>query len=89
MTVTPGRVATALAIGAGLPGAVAPAVANLDLSSTAGVIAGMLAVVAVITAWLKGWRQHEARLETSPSHVADLDDTAGADDHPDAPAAIT
>jgi hypothetical protein len=82
MTITPGRVATLLAIVAGLAGAIAPAAANLDWSSTAGVITGTVAIVGAIAAWLQGWRQHEARLEDSPSFVADLDDQAGADDHP-------
>jgi hypothetical protein len=80
--ITPGRIATLLAIVAGLAGAVAPAAANLDWSSTAGVIAGTFAIVGAIAAWLQGWRQHEARLETSPSLLADLDDQAGAHDHP-------
>jgi hypothetical protein len=80
--ITPGRAATALAVLAGAAGAAAPAVANMDWSSTAGVIAGTLAIVGAITAWLKGWREHEARLADSPSHVADLDDVAGAADHP-------
>jgi hypothetical protein len=85
MTITPGRIATLLAIIAGVAGAAAPAIANMDWSSTAGVIAGTLAVVGAIVAWLKGWREHEARLEDSPSMVADLDDQAGADDHPPVP----
>jgi protein-S-isoprenylcysteine O-methyltransferase Ste14 len=83
---TPGRIATVLAIVAGVAGAVAPAAANLDWTSTAGVIAGTLAIVGAIGKWLTGWQQHEARQATDPALVADLDDTAGAEDHPETPA---
>jgi hypothetical protein len=79
---TPGRVATLLAIVAGLAGAIAPTAANLDWSSTAGVIAGTFAIVGAIAAWLQGWRQHERLQATDPAFVADLDDQAGAHDHP-------
>jgi protein-S-isoprenylcysteine O-methyltransferase Ste14 len=45
----------------GLAGAVAPAVANMDWSSTAGVIAGVGVVAAAAIKWLDGWQKHEAR----------------------------
>jgi hypothetical protein len=79
---TPGRIATLLAIVTGAAGAVAPAAANLDWTSTAGVIAGTLAIVGAIAKWLTGWQQHERLQATDPAFVADLDDQAGADDHP-------
>lgn len=61
--ITPGRIATALAGLAGIATAVAPVVADMDWTSTAGVIAGGLAVVYAIGEWLKGWRsyEHDAR----------------------------
>jgi hypothetical protein len=83
MTITPGRIATALAIIAGVAGAATPAIANMDATSTAGVIAGTFAVVAAVAAWLKGWREHEQREAYDPSLLADLDDVAGAADHPE------
>jgi hypothetical protein len=85
---TPGRIATLLAIVAGVAGAITPAAADLDWTSTAGVIAGTLAIVAAIAKWLTGWQQHERLQAVDPAFVADLDDTAGADDHP-APEPIT
>jgi hypothetical protein len=43
-----------------LAAAVAVPLANLDWSSTAGVIAGVGAVAAVALKWLDGWQAHEA-----------------------------
>lgn len=57
----PNRVATVIAVIAGIATAVAPVVANMDWSSTAGVIAGGVAVVAAIVKWLDGWQKFEAR----------------------------
>jgi hypothetical protein len=39
--------------------AVLPVVADLDLSSTAGIIAGIVAVLGVTLKWLNGWQLHE------------------------------
>lgn len=39
--------------------ALAPVVADLDLTSTAGVIAGIAAIAAVALKWLQGWQQYE------------------------------
>jgi predicted membrane channel-forming protein YqfA (hemolysin III family) len=41
--------------------ALLPVVANLDWTSTAGVIAGVLGVLGVTQKWLEGWQKHEAR----------------------------
>jgi len=46
---------------AGLLTAISVPLANLDTTSVAGVIAGLTAIVAAFLAWLKGWRDHEAR----------------------------
>jgi hypothetical protein len=63
MTVTllPNRIAVALTAVAALFGGLAPVVANLDLSSTAGVVAGLLSLTTVVNKWLEGWQKHEAR----------------------------
>lgn len=41
--------------------AVLPVVANFDWTSTAGVIAGIVAVLGIVDRWLQGWQAHEAR----------------------------
>lgn len=55
----PNRRAVYLTAVAGLFTALAPAVANLDLTSTAGVIAGLVAITAVVSKWLTGWQNLE------------------------------
>lgn len=41
--------------------AVLPVLANFDWTSTAGVIAGIIAVLGIVQTWLEGWQKHEAR----------------------------
>jgi hypothetical protein len=41
--------------------AVLPVVANMDWTSTAGVIGGIIAVLGIAQKWLEGWQKHEAR----------------------------
>ena len=60
---TPNRVATLIAIIAGVLTAVVPAVANMDWTSTAGVVGGGFAVVVAIVKWLQGWQNHEQHLQ--------------------------
>lgn len=55
----PNRIAVYLTAAAALLGGLAPAVANLDLQSSAGIVAGIAGVVAVARKWLEGWQQHE------------------------------
>jgi hypothetical protein len=50
----------------GLIGAAAPVFANLDLSSTAGIVAGLVALSAVAVKYLEGWQRYEARLDGVP-----------------------
>lgn len=57
---TAGRVAAFLTAIAAIAGGLAPVVADLDVTSTAGVIAAVLAIAGVFREWLKGWRQYEA-----------------------------
>jgi hypothetical protein len=47
-----------------------PAIANMDTTSTAGIIAGITAVLGVASVWLRGWQKFEDRQST----------TAGPDD---------
>lgn len=56
---SPSRVAAYLTALSGLAGAVAVPVANLDLSSTAGVALGVAGVCTAYATWSKGWRAHE------------------------------
>lgn len=57
----PNRVALYLTSLAGLGAAVAPVVADLDLTSTIGVIGGLAAILGVVRKWLEGWQAHEER----------------------------
>jgi hypothetical protein len=66
---SPNRVAAYLTALAALAGALAPIVADLDLTSTIGVLGGVTAVVAVFREWLKGWREHEWRDHASTRFV--------------------
>ena len=43
-----------------------PVVASLDLSGTAGVVAGIVALCAVAVKYLEGWQRYEARLDLVP-----------------------
>lgn len=61
---SPSRLAAYLTALAGLAGAVAVPVANLDLSSTVGVASGVGAIAAAYTTWAKGWRAHEQAIRT-------------------------
>lgn len=64
---TPGRIATILAIVAGIATAITPAVANMDWTSTAGVIAGGIAIVGAIVKWLDGWQKWERTADRNRS----------------------
>lgn len=57
----PARVAALLASIATLLAALAPAVADLDMTSTAGVLGGAAVILGIVREWLKGQRAHEAR----------------------------
>lgn len=57
----PNRIAVWLTAGAALAAALAPVVGNLDWTSTAGVVAGISAITAVVYKWLDGWQKHEER----------------------------
>lgn len=77
---TPNRVVALLTALTGLAAAVAVPLANLDWSSTAGVIAGVGAIAAAAVKWLDGWQKHEqnvvdvTRQLITPTHVLDEGD---------------
>jgi hypothetical protein len=61
MNFAPNRVAVYLTSLAGLLAALAPVVADLDLTSTVGIVGGLGGVVLVVRKWLEGWQKHEER----------------------------
>lgn len=60
MKIPANRIAVYITGLSALAAASAPAVANLDLQSTGGVVAGIAALTAVVNVWLRGWQQHES-----------------------------
>lgn len=58
----PARVAALLASAAALAGALVVPLANLDLTSTAGVVAAVVAISGVVSVWLNGQKGHEANV---------------------------
>lgn len=69
--VKPNRVAVYLTGLAGLCTAIAPAVANLDTTSTIGAVSGLAGVVTIAYKFLTGWQAHEAREAVPPIYVLD------------------
>lgn len=59
VAMSPNRRAVYLTALAGLVTALTPALAGLDLTSTAGVIAGFAGVAAIVNKWLTGWQNLE------------------------------
>jgi hypothetical protein len=59
MPTPPNRIAVYLVAAASLLTALAPAVADLDPTSTASLVAGLVGLVLIATKWLTGWQQHE------------------------------
>ena len=60
-----GRIVTIVSIVVGAIGALAPVVLEMDLSSTAGIVAGLVAASAVVVKYLEGWQRYEARLDAA------------------------
>ena len=58
-----GRNVTIISVIVGLIGAAAPVVANMDLSSSAGIVAALVALSAVVVKYLDGSQRYEARLD--------------------------
>lgn len=78
---TPNRVVALATALFGLVAAVCVPLANLDWSSTAGVIAGIGAVALTANRWLIGWQGHEER---QAYNAAILPQTAPTPDEGDA-----
>lgn len=58
---TPNRIAVILTALCGVGAAIAVPLGNLDTHSTASVLTGLAAIVAVAVKWLQGWQAHETR----------------------------
>lgn len=71
MQLAPNRVAVYLTVGASLMGGLAPVVGDLDLTSTAGIVAGLVGIGAVVNKWLGGWQEHEFRTVSRAEQIAD------------------
>jgi hypothetical protein len=72
------RVVAIAVAGFGFVAAIAPVAANLDWTSTAGIIAGVGTVAAVAVKWLDGWQKHEQRIyQRPPSHAEGVEETWG------------
>ena len=59
----PNRIAVYLTAVAALAAGLSPVVADLDLTSTVGVLGGVGALVAVVRKWLEGWQSYEERVD--------------------------
>lgn len=70
------RVAAIFAVVAGVLGAVAPVIADIDTSSAAGLIAGLLVIVATVDRFLKGSQAFE--LQQTVANAAHRDELDGA-----------
>lgn len=79
---TPARTASLLAGGSALLAGLAPAIANLDTTSTFGMFGGVAGIVGVLIAFLKGQRAHEEREAFTPTWTPA--DVEPIDRHPDA-----
>lgn len=72
MHIAPGRVAVILTSVAALLGALAPAVADLDLSSTVGIVAALASITAVVHKWLDGNAIFEENKQSHENSLAYL-----------------
>jgi hypothetical protein len=89
---TPNRVVAVAASLVTLALAALPVLADMDWTSTAGILAGITAVLGIVLKWLTGWQQHEARqparalgLRAIADAFTDDDDKLPGDpEHPDA-----
>lgn len=66
---------------------VLPVIADMDWTSTAGIIAGLIAVLGVVAKWLEGWQRHEEREAYAVSDDL-IAATEGLDVRPSDPASL-
>jgi hypothetical protein len=71
MEITPNRIVAAGTVALGILGAVLVPLANMDLTSAAGVIAGLGAATLAALKWLDGWQKHEERTAFAEQFVVD------------------
>jgi hypothetical protein len=69
-TNTTGRKVATIGVVLGLLGAIAPALTNMDLSSTAGIFAGLAAIVTIAVKYLEGSQRYEERLDAAQTAAA-------------------
>lgn len=62
----PNRIAVYLTAAAGLCTALAPVAANLDVTSTVGIVGAFAGVAVVVKQWLSGWAKYEERVALEP-----------------------
>lgn len=79
----PNRIAAYMTAAAGLLGALAPLVADLDTSSTATLIAGLTVILGAFLTWMRGWQAHEDRQEAG-AWALGLDQAAPVVEDPEA-----
>jgi hypothetical protein len=65
-----GRIVAIVSLLIGLAGAAAPVALNMDISSTAGIAAGIVALSVVIVKYLDGWQKYEARIDDQAAATA-------------------
>ena len=59
----PNRIAVYFTALAALAAALTPVIANLDLTSTIGIVGGVGALAGVVSVWLNGWQKYEERTD--------------------------
>lgn len=75
----PNRIAVVVAAAITLALAALPVVADMDWTSTAGIVAGIVAVLGIVQKWLDGWQKHEDRIaRPAATPVALVSPNAGA-----------
>jgi hypothetical protein len=68
---TPNRTVAVVSALISLALGILPVVGNFDWQSTAGVIAGIVAVLGVTQKWLDGWIKHEATVAEMTGRTVD------------------
>ena len=62
----PNRIAVYFTAAAALAAALVPVIANLDITSTVGIVGGVAALAGVVSVWLNGWQKYEERTALEP-----------------------
>lgn len=76
----PNRIAVYFTALAALATGLLPVIANLDLTSTIGVVGGVAALATVISVWLFNWGKYEERQALEPL----IQEQSGAGSRPEA-----